>query len=260
MTTGPRLASASAGPDCRGQPASTDHSPAHSRQGAPPDARVRRQDARRWLGAELPRPVPQGAALRRARHSASWRVETATPSVPRGAPEPWRAAGQRLRRSRCSPRAHKCLATARQSNRPTRRRQASRRQRSRASARGPGAHRARPAAAGLCGEAMLLALALLAGLALPAPSAGLYFYVTEGQHRCFLEEVPQDTLVVAQYKNPDLIGSIDGQPSHVSAGAAGWRGPRPACGRLKPPVCASQPRVRAPRPSSARPTPRRACA
>ncbi|KAA0149074.1 hypothetical protein FNF27_04564 [Cafeteria roenbergensis] len=61
---------------------------------------------------------------------------------------------------------------------------------------------------------MLLALALLAGLALPAPSAGLYFYVTEGQHRCFLEEVPQDTLVVAQYKNPDLIGSIDGQPSH----------------------------------------------
>lgn len=90
-------------------------------------------------------------------------------------------------------------------------------------------------------QMMLLALALLACLTLPLPSAGLYFYVTEGQHRCFLEEVPQDTLVVAQYKNPDLIGSIDGQPSHVSARVCRQREPPLARPSLKPAVLLCQP-------------------
>lgn len=32
----------------------------------------------------------------------------------------------------------------------------------------------------------------------------LYFYVTD-QPRCFIEEVPSETLVVGSYKNPDFI-------------------------------------------------------
>ena len=33
----------------------------------------------------------------------------------------------------------------------------------------------------------------------------LYFHVTEGQQRCFVEEVPGDTLIVGTYKNPDFV-------------------------------------------------------
>ena len=33
---------------------------------------------------------------------------------------------------------------------------------------------------------------------------GLFFYVVEGQQRCFIEEVPADTLVIGKYKNPDF--------------------------------------------------------
>jgi len=35
-------------------------------------------------------------------------------------------------------------------------------------------------------------------------SEALYFYVTD-QPRCFIEEVPSETLVVGSYKNPDFI-------------------------------------------------------
>lgn len=45
--------------------------------------------------------------------------------------------------------------------------------------------------------------------------SALYFYVTEGQHRCFLEEVPKDTLIVAHYDNKDLIGAANGQDAQV---------------------------------------------
>ena len=63
-----------------------------------------------------------------------------------------------------------------------------------------------------CARLALVLLALHAWLA-----DGLYFYVTEGQNRCFLQEVPQDTLVVIVYENPDLIPpSGPNQPAQVS--------------------------------------------
>jgi hypothetical protein len=49
------------------------------------------------------------------------------------------------------------------------------------------------------------ALAALAAVSLVVPTAGLYFFVTEGQQRCFIEEVPADTLIVGKYKNPDFV-------------------------------------------------------
>jgi hypothetical protein len=36
-------------------------------------------------------------------------------------------------------------------------------------------------------------------------SSALYFHVVEGQQRCFIEEVPGDTLIVGNYKNPDFV-------------------------------------------------------
>lgn len=48
-----------------------------------------------------------------------------------------------------------------------------------------------------------VALACLAAL-LPSVS-GLYFYVTEGSNRCFLEEVAAETQIVGKYKNPDFV-------------------------------------------------------
>jgi hypothetical protein len=49
--------------------------------------------------------------------------------------------------------------------------------------------------------------ALLAALlaAAASPAQGLYFYITEGTKRCFIEEVPGETLVMGTYKNPDFI-------------------------------------------------------
>jgi hypothetical protein len=41
-------------------------------------------------------------------------------------------------------------------------------------------------------------------LLLPNLINALYFYVTD-QPRCFIEEVPSETLVVGSYKNPDFI-------------------------------------------------------
>lgn len=57
--------------------------------------------------------------------------------------------------------------------------------------------------------AAILLLALLHNV------SALYFYVTEGQHRCFLEEVPKDTLIVAHYQNNDLIDAANGQEAQV---------------------------------------------
>ena len=50
-------------------------------------------------------------------------------------------------------------------------------------------------------QCVLSALALLAVF---SPSSALYFYVSEGTQRCFIEEVPADTLVVGKYENPDF--------------------------------------------------------
>jgi hypothetical protein len=64
----------------------------------------------------------------------------------------------------------------------------------------------------------MLARQLAAALALACCAQmanGLYFYVTEGQHRCFLEDVPSDTLVVGHYKNPDLVEGANNQPAQV---------------------------------------------
>ncbi len=33
----------------------------------------------------------------------------------------------------------------------------------------------------------------------------IYFHVVEGQSKCFIEEVPADTLVLGTYKNPDFV-------------------------------------------------------
>lgn len=36
-------------------------------------------------------------------------------------------------------------------------------------------------------------------------ASALYFYLPEGSSKCFLEEVPPDTLFVGNYKNPDFV-------------------------------------------------------
>jgi len=47
-------------------------------------------------------------------------------------------------------------------------------------------------------------LALLLAALLPRGARALYFFVSD-QARCFIEEVPAETLVVATYKNPDVV-------------------------------------------------------
>ena len=48
----------------------------------------------------------------------------------------------------------------------------------------------------------LFAAALLFGLATRCHA--MYFHVIEGQQRCFIEEVPEGTLVIGTYANPDF--------------------------------------------------------
>lgn len=50
-------------------------------------------------------------------------------------------------------------------------------------------------------SSLFLLLALLALLVLP--TRGLYFYVVEGGRKCFIEEVPEDVLVVGRYTSHD---------------------------------------------------------
>ena len=53
-----------------------------------------------------------------------------------------------------------------------------------------------------------------------APTTSLYFLVTQGVKRCFLEEVPAHTVVVGVYQNPELDtdGTLDkyGKPIGIS--------------------------------------------
>lgn len=50
------------------------------------------------------------------------------------------------------------------------------------------------------------------------PASALYFYVTDGTQRCFIEEVPSDTLIVGTYKNPDFAAF--GTPGFMGVGVA----------------------------------------
>lgn len=49
-----------------------------------------------------------------------------------------------------------------------------------------------------------LALAAAAACA-PRGARALYFYVSEGAERCFIEEVPAETLIVGTYSCPDVV-------------------------------------------------------
>lgn len=53
-------------------------------------------------------------------------------------------------------------------------------------------------------SALWLLLALCVA-ALIDRSSALYFYLNEGDKRCFIEEVPPETLIVGNYKNPDFV-------------------------------------------------------
>lgn len=62
----------------------------------------------------------------------------------------------------------------------------------------------------------LLLLSLL--LVLPCFSSAFYFHITEGSKKCFIEEVPEDVLVMGKYTSPDhaklnlnAAGYIDGE-------------------------------------------------
>jgi hypothetical protein len=59
-----------------------------------------------------------------------------------------------------------------------------------------------------------LALAALCACSAGRGASALYFYLEGNAERCFLEEVPADTLVVGKYKSPDVL----------PWGAAGWAG------------------------------------
>ena len=48
------------------------------------------------------------------------------------------------------------------------------------------------------------------------PVSALHFYVSPENPRCFLEEVPAETLVVGEYKNPDFV--VWGSPSFTGSG------------------------------------------
>ena len=62
----------------------------------------------------------------------------------------------------------------------------------------------------------LLCLSLL--LVLPCLTSAFYFHITEGSKKCFIEEVPEDVLVMGKYTSPDhaklnlnAAGYIDGE-------------------------------------------------
>lgn len=50
-----------------------------------------------------------------------------------------------------------------------------------------------------------------------APINAVYFMVTEGQERCFIEEVPEETLVVGRYKSPDQVSASSGGSNENTA-------------------------------------------
>eukprot|EP00455_Lapot_gusevi_P006446 TRINITY_DN12759_c0_g1_i4.p1 TRINITY_DN12759_c0_g1~~TRINITY_DN12759_c0_g1_i4.p1 ORF type:complete len:221 (-),score=18.86 TRINITY_DN12759_c0_g1_i4:126-788(-) len=53
----------------------------------------------------------------------------------------------------------------------------------------------------------LLAICLICVI---LPSQAIYFELTEGTEKCFIEEVPQDTLVVGFYRSPDQFNTPNG--------------------------------------------------
>jgi hypothetical protein len=71
----------------------------------------------------------------------------------------------------------------------------------------------------------LAATLLLAALTARAADA-LYFYLAEGEARCFIEEVPPETLIVGNYKNPDFVpfGSTGFTGSVSGGGGSGGGG------------------------------------
>jgi p24 family protein alpha len=58
------------------------------------------------------------------------------------------------------------------------------------------------------------ALVLLASML--SPVSALYIYITDGQQKCFIEEVPAETLIVGTYKNPDFVPF--GRPDFTGVG------------------------------------------
>ena len=67
-------------------------------------------------------------------------------------------------------------------------------------------------------------------LACAGLAEALYFYVSEGAPRCFIEDVPPETLVVGTYKNPDLV--TFGSPGFTGVvSLLGWLGHRWGFGR-----------------------------
>lgn len=49
-----------------------------------------------------------------------------------------------------------------------------------------------------------LAACALAAASFVAPADALFFYIVDGSQRCFIHEVPEGTLVVGTYNNPDM--------------------------------------------------------
>lgn len=57
---------------------------------------------------------------------------------------------------------------------------------------------------------MRLALACLTALAYVQSVSALYFYLGAGQNRCFIEEIPKDTIVVGESSGCTSPGRWDG--------------------------------------------------
>jgi emp24/gp25L/p24 family/GOLD len=59
---------------------------------------------------------------------------------------------------------------------------------------------------------VLLAAVLVAAMAV-SPANGLYIFLKEGETRCFIEEVPKDTLVLATYEATEHLATASAAPS-----------------------------------------------
>lgn len=65
----------------------------------------------------------------------------------------------------------------------------------------------------------VLALAACTAAMLPARSQALFFLLQEGNQRCFIEDVPAETLVLVEYKSPDSRAESASGPGAVSIDA-----------------------------------------
>uniref|UniRef100_A0A7S1G8D0 GOLD domain-containing protein n=1 Tax=Bicosoecida sp. CB-2014 TaxID=1486930 RepID=A0A7S1G8D0_9STRA len=66
----------------------------------------------------------------------------------------------------------------------------------------------------------VVALAVVFALAAAPGADALFFKLKDGTSRCFIEEVPSDTLVVAEYKSPDTTESRSVEASVKSPSGA----------------------------------------